>query len=245
LLSPQERSGILARSDFARHTLRGAWHLTSIAWWGSAAILAALALAPLDPMGSVVLEILGAVYAASAIVILVGCRGRHLAWPLLLLIAMAAWGAALASHGEAVAAAAIRVIGMSTCAALVAIAALHAYWAAGGSRGSRAAIPEIDGRALFVPRPLATASVAVALVLAAVVLAWHLRIIAPPVPETATLVGCWFVGDDLHPAGDRRFPAGWLLQAGPRIALCAVGHRRLFAAMPGARSRHHRDMRVA
>jgi len=33
----------------------------------------------------------------------------------------------------------------------------------------------------------------VALGLAAVILAWHLRIIVPPVPETATVVACWLL----------------------------------------------------
>lgn len=72
---------------FTRRTLRVAWHLTSIAWWGSAVLFWALG------RGStrVGLQVLGGTFLVSALVTAVGSRGRHLAWPVFLLIAILAW----------------------------------------------------------------------------------------------------------------------------------------------------------
>jgi hypothetical protein len=87
LLAPARRQGILASSAFMRQILRHAWHLTSLAWWGMGAVLAALAFSPLDPQGRIVLACLGVTFLATGIVILVTSRGRHLAWPVFLAIA--------------------------------------------------------------------------------------------------------------------------------------------------------------
>jgi hypothetical protein len=75
---------------FTRRTLRLAWHLTSIAWWGSAVLFWALA------QGSVhlALEVLSCTFFCSALLTAVGSRGRHLAWPVFLLIAIFSWIAA-------------------------------------------------------------------------------------------------------------------------------------------------------
>ncbi len=87
LLAPARRQGILASSAFVRQVLRYAWHLTSLAWWGMGAVLAALAFSPLDPQGRIVLACLGVTFLVTGIVILVTSRGRHLAWPAFLAIA--------------------------------------------------------------------------------------------------------------------------------------------------------------
>jgi hypothetical protein len=52
---------------------------------------------------------------------------------------------------------------------LLFLAGLHIYWAAGGSWGSRNAIPEIDGKPTFVPSLLSTVAVALALTAAAAI----------------------------------------------------------------------------
>jgi len=72
---------------FTRRTLRFAWHITTIAWWGAAATLWALA------SGSARDGILAvsATFAVSAAVALIGSRGRHLAWLVFAIIAVAAW----------------------------------------------------------------------------------------------------------------------------------------------------------
>jgi hypothetical protein len=77
LLAPGERTGLLAKR-FARNILRFAWHLTSIAWWGLAAVLAGA------DSRSAVLVAVAATLALSGLVVLYSSRGRHLAWPVFL-----------------------------------------------------------------------------------------------------------------------------------------------------------------
>ena len=87
LLAPEARTGLLARSASARSILRFAWHLTSIAWWGLAAILASLALAAPEKTEAAVLAAVGATLGVSGLIVLATSRGRHLAWPVFLLAA--------------------------------------------------------------------------------------------------------------------------------------------------------------
>jgi hypothetical protein len=73
---------------FTKRTLRFAWHLTTLAWWGFASILFLLA------RGASTLAVgtaIAVTFAASALLTLVGSRGRHLAWPVFAVIAVAAW----------------------------------------------------------------------------------------------------------------------------------------------------------
>jgi hypothetical protein len=78
---------LFAADAFSRRTLRFVWHLTTVAWWGAAALCWALgrgeALAGL--------RVLAATFLASGVVTAVGSRGRHPAWPVFLAIAVAAW----------------------------------------------------------------------------------------------------------------------------------------------------------
>jgi hypothetical protein len=75
---------------FTRRTLRFAWHLTTIAWWGFAALLIMLA-RDLEMTRSNVLLVIAATFVASAAVTAVASRGRHLAWVVFLAIALLAW----------------------------------------------------------------------------------------------------------------------------------------------------------
>lgn len=54
---------------------------------------------------------------------------------------------------------------------LVLIAAIHVYWALGGHAGKSAALPERNGVQVMQPGPLATLSVAIALLIAASIVA--------------------------------------------------------------------------
>lgn len=72
---------------FTKRTLRFAWHLTSIAWWGIAAAFVALGFN--SARGGVV--ILAGMFALSGIMALAASRGRHLAWVILLAIGLFAW----------------------------------------------------------------------------------------------------------------------------------------------------------
>lgn len=81
LLTPEHRKGMLAKSEFARQVLRFAWHLTTLAVWGFAALVAALALTDPARHTDMVLMIISAVCLLSAIYIFAAAGGRHLAWP--------------------------------------------------------------------------------------------------------------------------------------------------------------------
>lgn len=94
---------LLGSDWFTRRTLRFAWHLTTLAWWGFAAILVVLAdhfgdpapaTAPLtsgsDPLVAVG-YVVAFTFAAHAIVTAVTSRGRHLAWPVFALVAVLTW----------------------------------------------------------------------------------------------------------------------------------------------------------
>jgi hypothetical protein len=78
---------------FTTQTLRFAWHLTTIAWLGFAAILVHLA------QGSVSLKriamVVGITFCSTGFVTLGASRGRHLAWPVFLLVGCIALFAAV------------------------------------------------------------------------------------------------------------------------------------------------------
>jgi hypothetical protein len=83
---------LFGSDEFTINTLRFAWHITSIAWAGFAAMLIALADPPVTNrlLGS----ILGYTFLATSLAILVGSRGKHLAWTIFLIIAILALYAA-------------------------------------------------------------------------------------------------------------------------------------------------------
>ena len=65
-------------TTFTVRTLRFAWHLTTIAWWGMAALLWLLARAPVEP--DQVATVIAVTVLVTAAVIAGISRGRHLAW---------------------------------------------------------------------------------------------------------------------------------------------------------------------
>ncbi len=83
---------ILGSDVFTKRTLRLAWHLTTVAWWGLAAVLALVAAPPTFNIGmDHALVIVALTFLATAVVTLVTSRGRHLAWLVFLLIAITTW----------------------------------------------------------------------------------------------------------------------------------------------------------
>ncbi len=73
---------------FTRQTLRFAWHLTTIAWWGFAIQLGFLARADTSADGGrVTLIVIAIVFGLSGLVTLVFSRGKHFAWIVFLAIA--------------------------------------------------------------------------------------------------------------------------------------------------------------
>jgi len=78
---------IFAADAFARRTLRFVWHLTTVAWWGAAALLWVLGRGD----AAAGLRVLAATFLASGAVTALGSRGQHPAWLLFLAIAIATW----------------------------------------------------------------------------------------------------------------------------------------------------------
>ena len=74
-------------ATFAVRTLRFAWHITTVAWFGFAAMLVLAARDALTQDNALIA--LAATMAVTAAMILVASRGKHLAWPVFAAIAAA------------------------------------------------------------------------------------------------------------------------------------------------------------
>ena len=138
--------------------LRFAWHLTSLAWLGLAAVV----------VGAEPAVAVGVVRLASAAVVFFALRS-HLAWPLFLLA-----GVAALDHGDVLPSWYRPAAGIVAIAGLAVAAALHLYWVLGGQWMADRAIPTHPGpasstaaTAVFLPGPVATAAVAGALLVMA------------------------------------------------------------------------------
>lgn len=172
----------------AQRVFRFAWHLTSLAWIG----LAALAL------GASVWTILAAVALASGAVIFFALRG-HLAWPLFF---VAAGAAGLA--GDFIGSGMLAALSASTIATLVVLGFVHLYWVAGGRSGLDAVVPTTtEDRAVFTPPVWATLAVAVALFGTAGLLGLGLAEVAMPGRDALTIVAAVVLG--ARALGDGRY----------------------------------------
>jgi hypothetical protein len=84
---------LFGSSEFTIRTLRFAWHITTIAWFGFAAMLVHAAREDLTMPG--VLKIIAATCIASGILPLVFTRGKHLAWVVFFVVGGIAFWSAL------------------------------------------------------------------------------------------------------------------------------------------------------
>jgi hypothetical protein len=89
LLGRTDLPRLFGGEEFTRHTLRFAWHLTTVAWFGLAAILVVLAGAPARAQS--LSRVVSLTFAVSGVVSVVGSRGRHLSWVVFFLMAGLAW----------------------------------------------------------------------------------------------------------------------------------------------------------
>lgn len=80
---------LFGSQDFTRNTLRFAWHLTTVAWLGLAAILVLIANNALTAANAGL--VIAATFLVHGVAALVGSRGRHLSWPVFLLVGLIAW----------------------------------------------------------------------------------------------------------------------------------------------------------
>jgi len=70
---------ILGSDWFTKRVLRFAWHLTTIAWWGFAAILYFLT-NPSENFQSEILITISVVFLISGVISLIFSRGKHISW---------------------------------------------------------------------------------------------------------------------------------------------------------------------
>jgi hypothetical protein len=79
---------LFGSTELTARTLRFAWHLCSVAWWGAGAIFCYMALDRLSRTS--VAGVLAGVFLISAAVTFVLSRGRHFAWLIFLAIGLIA-----------------------------------------------------------------------------------------------------------------------------------------------------------
>ncbi|MDH3511894.1 MAG: hypothetical protein OER85_13650 [Gammaproteobacteria bacterium] len=75
---------LMGSAEFTMRTLRFAWHLTTIAWWGFAAIIFLLAQRSISFQN--LSTVLAVTFLVTGAITLVVSRGRHVAWPVFLFI---------------------------------------------------------------------------------------------------------------------------------------------------------------
>jgi hypothetical protein len=75
---------LFGSSQFTTRTLRFAWHITTVAWFGFAALLLQISQGQLTPYNAV--QIIGVTSIASGFLPLIITRGRHLSWVVLFVI---------------------------------------------------------------------------------------------------------------------------------------------------------------
>ena len=76
---------------FTKRTLRFAWHLTTLAWWGFAVLLILYAIEEPGQETPAAVSTIALTFLASSALALAVSRGRHLSWIVFLAIAVAAW----------------------------------------------------------------------------------------------------------------------------------------------------------
>ena len=88
LLRRNDLPQLFGGREFTARTIRLAWHVTTVGWWGAAALFLCMAQTPLS--SAVTSRILAVVFLASALMTFVLSRGRHLAWPVFVIIGLIA-----------------------------------------------------------------------------------------------------------------------------------------------------------
>ncbi len=170
---------------FNERTLRFAWHLTTLAFWAFAALLA------LYDFPSAIFDVVTGTMLAMAVLTYGVSRGTHFAWAVFLAIAACtfafAHGSLLSSSG------AKSTIGLATAGILGALSALHVHWALSADAVPRAALPEIAGRPAFRPGPAITLFVAAGLFLASALVLLATGVVGEVSPPSAT-TAVWLLG---------------------------------------------------
>lgn len=69
---------LFGSTEFTANTLRFAWHITTIAWWGFAALLVQLAKGTVTAQG--VASVIAITFLLTGVLTLVLSKAKHLAW---------------------------------------------------------------------------------------------------------------------------------------------------------------------
>jgi hypothetical protein len=85
---------VLGDEGRTKAIIRYAWHLLSLTWWGIAAMMVYMAVAP-GPLDAPFLWMAVVVFGLSGAIVLIGSRGVHLAWVFFFAIAALSAHAAL------------------------------------------------------------------------------------------------------------------------------------------------------
>ncbi|TQV71096.1 hypothetical protein FLL45_22475 [Aliikangiella marina] len=75
---------LFGSADFTIKTLRFAWHITTIAWWGLAGIIVLTAQSALNSTN--VLLVIAITFLISGFITVVASKGKHYAWVIFFLI---------------------------------------------------------------------------------------------------------------------------------------------------------------
>jgi hypothetical protein len=99
------------------------------------------------------------------------------------------------------------ILGVAAAIVLGALAGLHFFWASGGRWGASVAIPELNGKAAFMPTPLATMIVGALLLGAAgmALTAAGVRVLPLPLEVVRTGTGLLAAAFFLRVVGDFRY----------------------------------------
>jgi hypothetical protein len=88
---------LLGSDWFTKRTLRFAWHLTTIAWFGYAGILISFSSPASVSPKTIVLMIISIVFLLSSIITGIYTHGKHLAWVVFFIIAICTFYVAFAA----------------------------------------------------------------------------------------------------------------------------------------------------
>jgi hypothetical protein len=89
LLRRSELPELFGSDRFTRQTIRFAWHLTTIAWWGFASVLMVLSGAVVGvTVAQALLLAIALTFLASAALAVIVTGGRHLSWVVFLAISV-------------------------------------------------------------------------------------------------------------------------------------------------------------
>ena len=90
-LRQKELKTDVGTEKFVNRTLRGAWHLATLASWSSAVLLIVFAFRPLDDSIVIVVRVISNFYFFSGVLSVFMSHGRHLVWIIFFVLSLITW----------------------------------------------------------------------------------------------------------------------------------------------------------